>query len=197
MATTISISYKTATSISGTTTKSVTYATFTNIGPGFDYESIVQNRVAYASHQGAAGTYSWSFSSGLQPNTQYGLVAYAMGGGEENVSAVHDGTLPAPGLSDVHISGVTATTVTVHYTTAADGGYYPKSIKYQLNSSGDFVTGATVASGSATSGEFTVSGLTPGTTYTISFRVSTTAGNTSSGIRSFTTVAVQQSKKKL
>lgn len=197
MATTISITSKTATGISGNTTKATSYTTYTALGPGFDYDTIYQNRVARETASGAAGTYSWTFSSGLQPNTQYGLVAFAVGGGDSEISAVHDGTLPAPSLTALSVSNVTTTTATVNYTTAADGGYYPKSIQYSLDGGTTWATAVTITSGAAASGTFTVSGLSASTDYTIQVRNSTTAGASTTTSVQFSTQQAPTPTKKL
>lgn len=82
---------------------------------------------------------------------------------------------PAPTVS---ISSTTSSSVTIAYSTSADGGYYSKSIQYSIDGGTAWVTGATVSSGSAASGTYTISGLTFGTTYSVQTRVSTTAGTT-------------------
>lgn len=113
----------------------------------------------------------------IVPNTQYTLTTYATNGsastGQTNATnTVTKAIAPA-------VSAFAGTdSITIAYSTSADGGYYSKSIQYSIDGGTTWVTGATVNSGSATSGTYTISGLTFGTTYSVQTRVSTTAGTT-------------------
>lgn len=78
------------------------------------------------------------------------------------------------------ITPIDSQSVSVAYDTIADGGYYSKTIEYSLDEK-NWNTGATVSSGTASSGTFTVSSLDPYKEYTIRFRVTTPAGSTDSG----------------
>lgn len=122
----------------------------------------------------------------IESNTQYVLSYYA-NNGDYNTGQVSAGNIvtlaPAPTLS---VDSTTATTATISYSTSADGGYYDKAIQYSLDGS-TWTTGATVTSGSASSGTFTISGLSPLTAYSIQTRVSTTAGTTAGSTLSATT----------
>lgn len=187
MATTVTISSKSATTISGSTTKTVSNTVYTDIGPGTNYVDIASNRVGHAAHSGSAGTYSWSFSSGLTANTQYGVVAYAVGGGDSEVSSVVDGTLPPPSLTSQNASNITHEEATINFTTANDGGYYPKTIQYSLDGESTWNTGTTISSGTATTSSFLITGLSPETQYTVALRATTTAGSSATTTLSFTT----------
>ena len=128
----------------------------------------------------------------IQPNTRYWLWWYAtngtLGTGSPDTSTTTIVTT-APELSAKSATTTGTNSIRVNYTTAADGGYYPKNIQYSLNNS-SWTTGATVSSGSSSSGNFTISGLTTGTAYTIYLRVNTSAGTTGSGSVSATTYKV-------
>ena len=128
----------------------------------------------------------------IVPNTQYWLWWFATNGtaGAEApyTSTTTVVTLP-PALSAKSVSSKTSSSLTISYTTAADGGKYSKSIQYSLDNS-TWTTAATVSSASATTGTFTISGLSGYTSYTVYLRVKTTAGTTTSGSVSATTSAV-------
>lgn len=94
-------------------------------------------------------------------------------------------TLPAA-LDTASAGAIDDTTIRVEYTTAQGGTAYNKDIQYSLDDS-TWTTGATVSSGSSTSGSFDITGLTPETTYTIYLRVRTDAGSTQSGTITITT----------
>lgn len=76
------------------------------------------------------------------------------------------------------VTDITTSSATVAYSTGADGGYYDKTIEYSLDNGVTWTTGAIVTGGSAASGSFTIIGLTPGTSYTVKVRTTTTAGST-------------------
>ena len=125
----------------------------------------------------------------IDPNTRYWLWWYATNGtyGAEapatsTTEVVTKASAPTVGLADK-----TSTSATISYSTTADGGYYAKNIQYSLDNGSTWVTGATVTGGTATTGSITISGLTPGTAYTVQTRVNTTAGNTNGASVSFTT----------
>ncbi len=128
----------------------------------------------------------------IVPNTKYWLWWYATNGTSSvespTTSTTTVYTLPSA-LSAKSASVTGTTTVKISYTTAAEGNAYSKKIQYSLDGT-TWTTGATVSTGSATSGEFTISNLTPGTAYTIRLRTSTTAGATSSGSVTATTYKV-------
>ena len=84
-------------------------------------------------------------------------------------------TVCAPATISVSSNNNTAR---VDYSTPADGGNYTKTIEYSLDNGATWKVGATVSSGSASSGTFTIYGLSIGTTYTLKTRVTTVAGST-------------------
>ena len=128
----------------------------------------------------------------IASNTKYWLWWYATNGtldvSSPNTSTTTVYTRPAP-LSAKSAAVTGTTSIKISYTTAAEGNAYSKKIQYSLDGT-NWTDGATVSSGSSTSGNFTISNLTPGTAYTIRLRTNTTAGATSSGSVTATTYQV-------
>ena len=89
----------------------------------------------------------------------------------------------APTLTVASASGDSAV---INYSTSADGGEYNKAIEYSLDGGTTWQTGATVSGGSAATGTFTISGLTPGVANSVQTRVTTTAGSTAGATLSIT-----------
>lgn len=127
----------------------------------------------------------------IQPNTRYWLWWYAtngtLGTGSPDTSTTTIVTLPLD-LSSKSATTTGTNSIRVNYTTKADGGYYAKNIQYNIGNG--WVTGATVSAAASTSGNFTISGLTSGQSYTINLRVNTSAGSTGSGSVSATTYKI-------
>lgn len=127
----------------------------------------------------------------IQPNTRYWLWWYAtngtLGTGSPDTSTTTIVTLPLD-LSSKSATTTGTNSIRVNYTTKADGGFYTKNIQYNIGNG--WVTGATVSAAAATSGNFTISGLSTGTSYTINLRVNTSAGSTGSGSVSATTYKI-------
>lgn len=132
---------------------------------------------------------SWLGSLVVQPNTVYTLGIYATNGNDpaHGQTGIGDYTTLAlpPTLA---LDSVTDTTATLSYSTQADGGRYTKEIEYSLDGI-TWTIGATVSSGSAASGSFTVSGLSAGTTYNVQTRVTTAAGSNAGNTVTVTTSA--------
>lgn len=124
----------------------------------------------------------------IRGNTEYTLGAYATNGnvstGSQNMGN-YTTRAYAPTLS---VDTLGEDNVIIAYSTPADGGKYSKSVQYSLDGGTTWVTGATVSTGSASSGTFTISGLTDDTTYTLKCRVSTSAGETNGSDVTFTTL---------
>lgn len=127
-------------------------------------------------------------------NTMYYVSAYAatyssafgndwVGSGEKNMGTVI--TLPyAPTMS---LNSVSATSASVHYTLLPDGGQLNKSLEYSLD--GETWTRIISASGGlGRTGNWTISGLSANTEYTVQFRVSTSAGQTAGNSLTFKTL---------
>lgn len=121
-------------------------------------------------------------------NTRYVIAAYATNGaantGVQRFSTAV--TLAyAPSLSATPIDD---SSVLVTYSLQADGGFYAKNVQYSLDGGTTWVTGATINTGSATTGTFVIGNLSPNTAYNVKTRVSTTAGETNGNDISFTTL---------
>lgn len=188
MATTVTIVSKTDTQVSIMVTKTSADMAEIRIGPGFNYNDIVTNSVTYQRVSGGAGSYNVTFTD-LNSNTQYGIVAYIFGGGESEISPVVDGTLPPPPLLTKNATSVSQTSAQITTATAADGGYYAKNIQYSLDNGSTWTTGATVASGTVTTSNIAISGLSADTSYTANLRINTTAGIVPCGDVSFKTAS--------
>ena len=121
-------------------------------------------------------------------NTLYTIGVYATNGsyatGSQRVG--NYATLAyAPTLS---VSAINTDSVTLSYTTQADGGYYAKNIQYSLDNGTNWTTAVTLNTGSVSTGTFTISGLAPNTAYTVKNRISTTAGEINGTDLTFTTL---------
>ena len=92
----------------------------------------------------------------------------------------------APVLTSATATNIEPKSATISVNTAADGGFYTKTIEYSLDGQ-TWLTGATVASGEASSASFSLTNLSPVTSYTVQLRVSTTAGVTNCDPVSFST----------
>ena len=153
------------------------------------YQRVYGNTMSSAITVDNSTTYG---TMNLVANTKYWLWWYATNGtldtSSPSTSTTTVYTRPAP-LYTKSASVASTTSIKVNYSTAADGGAYSKKIQYSLDGT-NWSDGATVSSASATSGNFTITGLTPGTAYTIRLRTSTTAGTTSSGNVTATTYKV-------
>lgn len=124
---------------------------------------------------------SSSGSLTITPNTRYTLGVYANNGNAATGSQRVGNYVTLPDeLTDKAVGNIQPKSVTITAKTKADGNYYAKEIQYSLNNS-TWTTGATVSSGSVTNVSFNITGLTPGTNYTIYLRVRTTAGTASCG----------------
>jgi len=124
----------------------------------------------------------------IQPNTQYYYGAYASNT-VTNAKTVTGTLVTLAEAPTVTNTGVTSHTATFSYSTTADGGKYAKNIQYSIDGGTTWVTAATVSTGSASSGTFTISGLSGSTSYTVKIRTNTTAGNTAGSDISITTPA--------
>lgn len=123
----------------------------------------------------------------IQPNTQYYYGAYATNT-QRAISKVQSTFVTLAKAPTFSVSSVAEKSAVIAYSTSADGGKYSKSIQYSKNNGSSWTTGATVSTGSASSGTFTISGLDDDTTYSIKTRVVTSAGTTSGSNVNFTTL---------
>lgn len=131
---------------------------------------------------------SSSGSLTIRGNTEYTLGAYASNGNVETGSQNMGNYTTRAYAPTLSVDTLGEDNVIIAYSTPADGGKYSKGVQYSLDGGTTWVTGATVSTGSASSGTFTISGLTDDTTYTLKCRVSTNAGETNGSDVTFTTL---------
>jgi len=123
----------------------------------------------------------------IRGNTMYTLGVYASNG-QANTGSISFGNYTTRAYAPtVSVEQLTDTTAVASYTLQSDGGQYAKNMQYSLDGGTTWVTGATVNTGSATTGSFTITGLTPDTSYTMKTRVSTNAGETNGADVTFRT----------
>ena len=197
MATSISITNKTTSSISMDVTKSSANSGSVYIGTGTDVASIMSHSIENKTIGAGAGTYSVTFNTGLSPNTQYGSFAFAIGGGDSEISPVVDATLPCPAPTAQSLVSAGYSSAIISITTSADGGYYPKQIQYSLDNGSTWTTGTTVSGGSATTANISITGLSPETSYTAVTRIHTSGGDTAGLSTNFTTTGAPVEHKLL
>lgn len=122
----------------------------------------------------------------LVPNTMYVLGIYASNGSANTGSQRVGQYSTLPPTTTISNTAVTTTSATFTYSVPNQGGQYDMALKYQLDS-GSLVTVATLTGSGTKSGSFTVSGLTPGTTHTVTASLTTSAGEVVSNTVTFTT----------
>lgn len=111
-------------------------------------------------------------------NTKYVLGLYASNGTADTGSQRLGEYTTLAYAPEVTVSSISSTSATLAYSTKADGGEYAKTYEYSIDGGTTWAAFATVSSGSATTGTFTVSGLTAATVTVMQTRVTTTAGTT-------------------
>ena len=124
----------------------------------------------------------------ISPNSQYYIGVYANNGAAD---LRYDGgtAVTLAEAATVSAGTVADTTADINYSTSADGGFYNKTIEYSIDGGTTWNTGVTVSTGSASSGSFTITGLSAGTTYNVQTRATTTAGSSVGSTLSITTVS--------
>lgn len=157
-----------------------------NTGGGLSYQTVtftnggsvtLNQSNSIAGHGGITIVPNQLYYSGIYASNSVGAYYY---NGPSIVAPAAPATCSA--------TNITANSVTVSYSTAADGGYYSKNIEYSLNNGSNWTTGAVVSTSSASSGSYTITGRTPNTTYSIRTRVRTTSGSTNGSTLSATTL---------
>ena len=115
----------------------------------------------------------------IGPNTAYNIGIYAKNSsGDYRYTYPDNPVVTKSAAATVSASSIGATSVTIDYSTSADGGYYDKEIQYSIDGGNTWTTGATVTTGAVETGSFTISGLSSGAVYNIQTRVATYAGDT-------------------
>lgn len=126
----------------------------------------------------------------ITPNTRYYAGIYADNG--IDTYRYDGGTVVTKAEAPtIELTSVEGDEATFSYSQSADGGYYTKYVEYSLDGGSSWTTAATISGTSASSGTFTISGLTSGTTYTIKTRTRTTAGSSTAPDIEFTIGAVK------
>lgn len=117
----------------------------------------------------------------IVPNTRYTLGMYA-DNGTKNTGSQRVGnyvTLASPPV--IEVENLSQDSITISYEVSADGGYYPKTVQYSIDEGTTWITLATINDGSAYQDDFTISNLSPATTYTLKIKTVTTAGESYAG----------------
>lgn len=115
----------------------------------------------------------------INPNTSYNLGLFASTNkGEYRFDYASNPVVTLPEAATLATVSAVGDTATVSYSTNADGGYYNKTIEYSLDSGATWNTGIVVSGGSAATGSFYVTGLTPSVANTVQTRITTAAGST-------------------
>ena len=185
---------KPTSTIASTTTNSITvsYGTssFNNPSTGtvYLYGGTATAPTTQLTSKTTTGTSNYTHSN-LTNNTKYYYRARANNGQWSDYSTENYGYTKPAALSAKSATVASTTSIKISYTTAAGGTALTKNIQYSLDNT-NWTTGATVSAGTATSGNFTISNLTPGTAYTVYLRVNTSAGSTASGSVTATTYKV-------
>lgn len=164
------------------TTNSVTYGVtsfgYPTTGVVYLYGS-TSDTSSYSTLQTKTTTGNTTFThNNLTPNTRYYYKCSANNSVLTGTSSSDVAVVTRPAGGTASISSYNTTSITVAYTVNADGGFYDKTLQYTINGGTSYTAAATISGASASSGTFTISGLTPGTTYNIGIRVATTAGTT-------------------
>lgn len=146
-------------------------------------ESITSKTGTVTVNENSTKTNNPTFS--IIPNKMYHLGIYATNGtlGSYGQDWQYTTLPPTTTISNV---GVTENTADFTYSVPNQGGKYDMTLKYQLDS-GSLVTVTTLTGSGTKAGTFTVSGLQPGSTHTITASLTTSAGEVVSNTVTFTT----------
>lgn len=124
----------------------------------------------------------------IKGNTRYTLGVYASNG-YMNTGSIRLGDYvtmpPAPTFSNNTIGTVDAK---INYSTPADGGYHTKYLDYSLDNGSTWTQAVSLTGSAAKSGTFTITGLTPNTSYTVKTRTRTSVGSTAGTTLTFYTL---------
>lgn len=126
--------------------------------------------------------------TGLNANTLYYLRTRAYNNQLYSGFATTTGTTLPPAFT-VEATEVGEDSATLSYSKPADGGALTETLYYSLDSGSTWTSIATTSTGEALSGTFTLSGLTPETSYTVTTKLTTTGGDYDGPTVTFTTGA--------
>ena len=123
--------------------------------------------------------HTYESSSGalpLVPNTRY-YYGGAASNGEQTISQMFGECVTLPNDVNIRLVSRVGTNVTFEYSLDSDGGYYSKSLQYDVDESGNWTTFATISTGNAVNWtSFTISNISANEAHRIDFIVSTPAG---------------------
>lgn len=125
----------------------------------------------------------------IVPNTEYTLGVYATNGASATDSSRVGNYTTLPPTTTISNTVVTPDSATFTYSIPNQGGKYDMVLSYQLDG-GSLITVTTLTGSGTKSGSFTVSGLAPETTHTLTATLTTTAGEVVSNTVTFTTAQV-------
>lgn len=114
----------------------------------------------------------------IVPNTQYYYGAWCTNGYLQ-ASTVVGTVVTKAEAATLTVDTISDNSVTISYSLPADGGAYARYIRYTLDSGSTWSTPVAQSTGSAKSGTFDITGLSPNTSYTIQSAVRTYVGDTS------------------
>lgn len=138
------------------------------------YGNTMSSTITVSNEVGQAGTLT------LVPNTRYYATMYATNGTYHTGNTAFTEVATLAKAPTINLESTNGDSATFSYSTEADGGFYDKNIEYSLDGGETWTTALTITGGSATSGTFTVEGLTSGNTYDIKVRAKTTSGSSES-----------------
>jgi len=151
--------------------------TTTNAYPAspYRYSTAMEVTSAEITVSNASGSSSPALT--IYPNTQYYYGGYAWNTQLATYQSFGS-FVTLPPQDTLSLNTAHSSSLDIDYSVPADGGALTKTLEYSIDGGTTWVTYDTISGGSATTGSFTITGLSAGTTYTISSRVTTTAGTT-------------------
>ena len=124
----------------------------------------------------------------LASNTTYTLGMYASNGSANTGSVKIGNYTTLPAAVSVSVLSVTDNRALIHYECPADGNAYNKKIEYSLDNGATWEsTNYYTSQDGSLNGRFWITGLSPGTSYTVLTKTTTTVGSTNGATLSFTT----------
>lgn len=126
----------------------------------------------------------------ITPNTRYYLTMWASNGTAGTGNSNYTAVVTLAETPTVTLTSKTSDSATFSYTVPADGGFYNKTLEYSLDGGSTWNTIATITSGSASTGTFTITGLTSGD-HTVFVRSRTTSGIAGNAVINWSSVGVR------
>ncbi len=124
-------------------------------------------------------------------NTKYWIGGYATNGTLASGPTSFGTTITRPPMALGSVGTVTKNSAVINWNIANQGGELNVEVAYMVNTSGNWTTVETITTSGAKSGSFTVTGLSPNTSYTVDLRSKAVGGQTVGGqTLTFTTADV-------